>query len=138
MQLATESRGLLQLGESYHQHDWDVARDVLTKAKVVGTAKLYSGFGEGSTIACSKRPFSVIASPKHPAATELLVVSSQAFLRILSTAGGDIASINFEAVNFLRESGIVGHLNFSEVIKIAGEMKRVNFRCVCVLSIELI
>ena len=127
IQFLPESRSLLQLLDYYSSHDWDAARELLVKAKPIVSLAVMSGFGEGSTLTNSKRNASVIASTSIDAPTEIIVVPKAAFLGCAHSSGTD-TNLNFEAVDFLRSTGLVKHLNVSEVISIADDMETVTFK----------
>lgn len=126
VQFQPESRALLLLLEYYHNHDWDAARELLLKSKPFTTLSDLSGFGEGATLTNSKRGASVLVSPSMEVPAELLVVPRASFLGCVHSSGHN-SMIDFEAVEFLRTTGLVKHLNVSEVVRISEDLEKVVF-----------
>ena len=144
MQLTPNSRGLLQLLDCYKRTAFELCKVPLLDAKKVSTLTAGCGFGEVATLTNTRllSSFVAITTPVDQleandnatvstAATdntdlfahnsEFIVVPRDAFSDLVGSGDGHV---NYEAVDFLRQSGLGTLVSVNEMVEMAESMTK--------------
>ena len=145
MQLTPNSRGLLQLLEYYKRRAFELGKLPLQDAKKVSSLTAGCGFGEVATLTNTRLLSSIVATSSnahhhgldgnmtHDASvtgsnglyahnTELIVIPKEPFSDLVGAGEG--GNVNYEAIDFLRQSGLGALVSVNEMVEIAGSMTK--------------